>query len=63
VVLLASRETTTLSILSLQLGSGDLGRVEEGGILSLIIMAMSLGLALPMRMIALRMGVRENMHV
>jgi iron(III) transport system permease protein len=55
IVLLASRDTTTLSILSLQLGAS--GQVEEGGIISLIIMALSLGLALPVRLLAIRLGL------
>jgi iron(III) transport system permease protein len=58
IILLASRETTTLSIMSLQLGAG--GRVEEGGIISLIIMALSLGLALPVRLIANRRGLPND---
>lgn len=55
IILLASRDTATLSILSLQMGAG--GRVEEGGIISLLIMALSLGLALPVRILAIRLGL------
>ena len=58
IILLAARDTTTLSILSLQMGAS--GRVEEGGIISLIIMALSLGLALPARMIAIRLGLPKE---
>jgi iron(III) transport system permease protein len=63
VILLASRDTTTLSILSLQLGSSDLAKVEEGGIISLIIMAMSLVLAIPARILAHRLSLKQDSHV
>jgi iron(III) transport system permease protein len=63
VILLASNDTTTLSILSLQLGSGDAGQVEAGGIISLIVMAMSLALALPARILANRISLKQNPHV
>src|SRR5215467_245618 len=63
VILLASQNTTTLSILSLQIGSGDIGQVEAGGIISLIIMAMSLALALPARILAQRLSLKQNAYV
>jgi iron(III) transport system permease protein len=63
IILLASRKTTTLSILGLQWGSGTVDQIEAAGIISLIIMAMSLTLALPMRSLARRLGVRQDMHV
>ena len=63
VILLASNDTMTLSILSLQIGSGDAGQVEAGGIISLIIMAMSLALALPARILANRVSLRQNPHI
>jgi ABC-type Fe3+ transport system permease subunit len=62
VILLSSRNTETLSLLALEFGSGNLGRFEEALIISLIIMVMSLGLALPIRLLALRMSVRHDMH-
>jgi iron(III) transport system permease protein len=58
IVLLASRDTTTLSIMSLQMGAS--GRVEEGGIISLLIMLLSLGLALPIRLLAIRLGLPKE---
>ncbi|HKE64466.1 MAG TPA: ABC transporter permease subunit [Micromonosporaceae bacterium] len=63
VILLASQGTTTLSILSLQIGSGDVGQVEAGGIISIIIMAMSLALALPARILAQRLSLKQNAYV
>jgi iron(III) transport system permease protein len=62
IVLLASRQTTTLSLLALQYGAGTSARLEEAGIISLIITAMTLCLALPVRMLALRKGVSHEMR-
>lgn len=62
IVLLASRDTTTLSLLALQYGSGSAGRLEEAGIVSVIIMLLTLGIALPVRLVAIRMGVRHDMR-
>jgi iron(III) transport system permease protein len=60
IVLLASRETTTLSLLALQYGAAG-SRLEEAGIISLVIMVMTLSIALPFRMVARRLGVRHDM--
>jgi iron(III) transport system permease protein len=62
IVLLASRQTTTLSLLALQYGAGTSARLEEAGIISLIITAMTLCVALPVRFLALRRGVRHDMR-
>jgi iron(III) transport system permease protein len=62
IILLASRETTTLSLLTLEFASGAGARVEEAGILSLLIMAMTLVVALPLRSKALKMGVRHDIR-
>ncbi len=59
VVLLASRDTTTLSLLALQLGASG-GRLEEASIISVIIAILTVGVALPMRALALRLGVRHD---
>jgi iron(III) transport system permease protein len=59
-ILLASRETKTLSILALEYGSAGGGRLEAAGIISLIITAMTLCIALPVRAVALRLGVRHE---
>ena len=59
IILLASRETRTLSLLALEL-SADLGEREAAGIVSLIIMLLTLGLALIARTLGLRIGVRHD---
>ena len=62
IILLASRDTITLSILALELGSSDLGQVERAGIITLVIMTMTMGVALVMRAFALRVGLRQDMR-
>jgi iron(III) transport system permease protein len=59
IILLASRDTVTLSILALQFGAG--AKIEEAGIISLVIMVLTMGVALPMRTLARRLGVRHDM--
>jgi iron(III) transport system permease protein len=59
IILLASRETTTLSLLALQFGAAG-AQLEEAGIISLIIMVVTLGIALPFRALARRLGVRHD---
>lgn len=59
VVLLASRDTFTLSLLALEFGATG-GRLEEASIISLIITLLTVGVALPMRALALRLGVRHD---
>jgi iron(III) transport system permease protein len=59
IVLLASRETTTLSLLALQYGAAG-SRLEEAGIISLTIMVVTLSIALPFRVLARRLGVRHD---
>jgi iron(III) transport system permease protein len=61
IILLASYNTTSLSILGLQFAAG--GQVEDGGIVSLVIMVLSLGVALPARLLAARIGLRHDMKV
>lgn len=60
IVLLASQDTMTLSLLTLEYAAPDIGRREEAGILSLIIMAMTLGVAAIARGIARRMGIQHR---
>ena len=62
IILLASRDTKTLSILTLELASGGSARLEAAGIISLIIMMISMGIALPLRAWALRMGIRHDLR-
>jgi iron(III) transport system permease protein len=61
IILLASYNTTSLSILGLQFAAG--GQVEDGGIVSLVILALSLGVALPARLLATRIGLRHDMRL
>ena len=60
VILLASRETITLSILALQWASNDIGRFEAAGIVSLHITLLTLGVAAVARRFGLNMGVRHR---
>ena len=59
VVLLASRDTATLSLLALEFGASG-GLLEEASIISVIIAVLTIGVALPMRALALRVGVRHD---
>jgi ABC-type Fe3+ transport system permease subunit len=61
IILLASRETVTLSLLGLELASPEVSRREAAGVVSLVIMALTLGLALVARTFGLRVGVRQDM--
>lgn len=62
IVLLASRDTRTLSILGLQYGSGvaGAGGLEAAGIISLIITVTTLAIALPTRYLARRIGIQSK---
>jgi iron(III) transport system permease protein len=61
IILLASQDTQTLSILALHYGSSEGGQLEEAGIISLVITFLTIGVALPFRALALRLGVRHDM--
>ena len=60
IVLLASRDTITLSLLTLEYAAPEIGQREAAGILSLIIMAMTLGIALIARRVASKMGIHHQ---
>ena len=60
VILLASRDTRTLSILALQFASADVGRFEAASIITLHISLMTLGVAALARRLGLNMGVRHR---
>lgn len=60
VILLASRDTRTLSILALQFASADVGRFEAASIITLHISLMTLGVAAFARRLGLNMGVRHR---
>jgi iron(III) transport system permease protein len=59
IILLASRDTYTLSLLVLQLADPTVGRREAAGIISLIIMVMTLGVAWVARAYGFKVGVRQ----
>ena len=62
VILLASRETQTLSIFALQLMGEGGSQWEQSGIVSITLIVMTVGTALVMRHFGLRLGVRHNMR-
>jgi iron(III) transport system permease protein len=63
IILLASRQTKTMSILALEYSYSPSGSLEQAGIISLLVMVLSLGVALPIRTLALKMGVRHDLKV
>ena len=60
VILLASRDTITLSILALEWASADWGRREAASIALLFISGLTLGVAMIARKFGLDLGVRHN---
>ena len=62
IILIASRETVTLSILGLEWGEGGSER-EAAAIVSIMILGLTLGLGLVARSFGLRMGVRQDVDV
>jgi len=61
IVLLATRDTLTLSLLTLEMMTNEQGRqLEAAGIVSLIIIAMTVGVALLARSFGFRVGLRQN---
>ena len=58
IILLADRGTTTLSILALQLGSA--GRYEEASIVSIFLIAITVGVAIVARHYGLAIGIRQR---
>ena len=62
IVLLASHETRTLSLIALELASPELNQREAAGVVSLFIMMLTLGLALVARQLGLRIGLRQDMR-
>ena len=61
IVLLASRDTMTLSLLALELLSVAVSNREAASIISIFIIAMTVGGALIVRAFGLRFGVRHDM--
>ena len=59
IVLLATRDTITLSLLALEFASGGTTQREEAGIIGLIIVVMTVSVALTARALGRRLGVRH----
>ena len=60
IILLASRETITLSILILELASGDVGEREAASVVTIVVLTLTLGVAVIARRFGLRLGVRHD---
>jgi iron(III) transport system permease protein len=60
IVLLATRDTITLSLLALEFASGGTTQREEAGIIGLIIVLMTVGVALVARAFGMKLGVRHQ---
>ncbi|MDA0799886.1 MAG: iron ABC transporter permease [Chloroflexi bacterium] len=60
IILLSGVGTKTLSILALELSSPGLGLREEAGVVTIIIIMMTVGVALVARRFGLRLGVRHD---
>ena len=62
IILLASRETMTLSLLALELSSPGINNREAASIISIFIIAITVIGALGVRALGLRLGVRHDMQ-
>lgn len=60
IILLASRDTMTLSLLALEFASPAIGQREEASIVGLFIIILTVGLASVARAFGLRMGIRHE---
>jgi len=63
IILLASRDTMTLSLMALELSSTAVSNREAASIISIFIIAFTLAGALIIRYFGGRLGVRHDMHV
>lgn len=62
IVLLATRNTLTLSLMTLEMMTNEQGRqLEAAGIVSLIIIAMTVGVALLARLFGFHVGIRQHL--
>jgi ABC-type sulfate transport system permease component len=61
IILLASRETMTLSLLALELSSPGINNREAASIISIFIIGITILGALAVRALGLRLGVRHDM--
>jgi iron(III) transport system permease protein len=62
IILLASRDTMTLSLLALQLSTDLADQREAASIVSIFIILLTVGMAIPLRAISLRLGVRHDVR-
>ena len=60
IILLASRDTITLSILALELMSSSGADYERAGIVSIILIVMTVGVAVIARRFGLKLGVQHH---
>jgi iron(III) transport system permease protein len=60
IVLLATRDTITLSLLALEFASGGTTQREEAGIIGLVIVLMTVGVALVARRFGMNLGVQHR---
>lgn len=60
IILLASGDTMTLSLMALQLSTELADQREAASIVSIFIVLLTVGLAIPLRSLCLRMGVRHT---
>jgi iron(III) transport system permease protein len=62
IILLASRDTMTLSLMALELSSISVSNREAASIISIFIIGLTMTGAFVVRYFALRLGVRHDMH-
>ena len=62
IILLASRNTMTLSLMALELSSIAVSNREAASIISIFIIVLTVAGALIVRYFGLRLGVRHDMH-
>ncbi len=60
IILLASRDTITLSLLALRLTTELADQREAASIVSIFIVLLTVGIAIPLRSLSLRLGVRHD---
>jgi ABC-type Fe3+ transport system permease subunit len=60
IILLASRDTVTLSLLALRMTTELADQREAASIVSIFIVLLTVGVAIPLRAISLRLGVRHD---
>jgi ABC-type Fe3+ transport system permease subunit len=61
IILLASRETMTLSLMALELSATGINNREAASIISIFIIAITMSGALALRFFGRRMGVRHDL--